>query len=419
MRFVKLWVSIIALLSLTAFGLAGCGGGGGGGSTPIITPTVPAAPTGASATGGNLQNTVSWTGVADATSYNIYWSTTPGVTKANGNQILNAASPYLHVGLSSGTTYYYVVTAVNSVGESAESNQASATTQVLSPAPVNVSATPGNGQVIVAWDAVSGASSYNVYYLQDDPNITVTNSAKIAGATSPTTVSSLTNNSTYYFAVTAVVAGVESAPSIVLSAIPATNPAPAAPSRNVRAISSNIGGQSSLSISWDAVPGATSYNAYYSIFPGVTKANGTKVAGVTSTFRPQLAIGTYYFVITAVNANGESTESPEMVLLPPIFTNELVSGKTIKYNDLATGQIFNFVCNPNGTLTFTSNLTGVPASGSGTWTVNQDGTLTVNIPTGSLTFSYEVLSISNNGAFVGVTFTKGNAAATPGTLQIS
>jgi hypothetical protein len=87
----------------------------------------PPAPTGVSASAGNGQATISWNAVSSATSYNIHWSTTSGVTKTSGTKITGAASPYSHTGLINGTTYYYIVTAVNSSGESVESAQVSAT----------------------------------------------------------------------------------------------------------------------------------------------------------------------------------------------------------------------------------------------------------------------------------------------------
>jgi len=89
--------------------------------------TAPSAPTGATATAGNGQVIISWNAVSGATSYNIYWSTTSGVTKSTGTKISSVTSPYTLTGLTNGTPYYYVVTAVNSYGESAESSQASAT----------------------------------------------------------------------------------------------------------------------------------------------------------------------------------------------------------------------------------------------------------------------------------------------------
>ena len=70
---------------------------------------------------------ISWSSVSGATSYNIYWSTTSGVTKTTGTKLTGVTSPYTHTGLTNGTTYYYVVTAVNSYGESSESSQVSGT----------------------------------------------------------------------------------------------------------------------------------------------------------------------------------------------------------------------------------------------------------------------------------------------------
>lgn len=110
----------------------GCGGDGGGSSSPTPTPTptpttAPTAPTGVTTTPGNNQAIIAWTAVSGATSYNIYWSTTAGVTSANGTKITGASNPYTQASLTNGTTYYYVVTAVNSIGESAASAQVSAT----------------------------------------------------------------------------------------------------------------------------------------------------------------------------------------------------------------------------------------------------------------------------------------------------
>jgi hypothetical protein len=93
---------------------------------PAVNPP-PAAPTGVTATPGNAQVTISWTGVSGATSYNIYWSTAPGVTKVNGSKITGATNPYVQPVLTNGTAYYYVVTAVNANGESTVSMEVSAT----------------------------------------------------------------------------------------------------------------------------------------------------------------------------------------------------------------------------------------------------------------------------------------------------
>jgi len=97
-----------------------------GGELSFTTTTgIPSTPTGISAVSGNSQATISWNSVSDAAAYNIYWSTTTGVTKATGTRITDVTSPYLQTGRINGTTYYYVVTAENGYGESSESSQVS------------------------------------------------------------------------------------------------------------------------------------------------------------------------------------------------------------------------------------------------------------------------------------------------------
>ncbi len=82
-------------------------------TTETQPTSAPFAPTGILATAGNGQATITWDAVTGATSYNIYWSTTAGVTKATGTPIQSVTSPYIHTGRNNGTTYYYVLTAAN------------------------------------------------------------------------------------------------------------------------------------------------------------------------------------------------------------------------------------------------------------------------------------------------------------------
>src|SRR5437773_523500 len=90
-------------------------------------PPVPPAPTGLTATAGDRLVALTWNGSSGATSYNVNRSTTSGGPYGLIATI-PAAISYNNTGLTSGTTYYYVVTAVNSSGrESPTSIQASAT----------------------------------------------------------------------------------------------------------------------------------------------------------------------------------------------------------------------------------------------------------------------------------------------------
>lgn len=70
--------------------------------------------------------TLSWDEMPNATSYNLYWNDSPGVTTLTGKKIPNVKNPYTIKGLKPGT-YYFVVTAVNEFGESKESAELSFT----------------------------------------------------------------------------------------------------------------------------------------------------------------------------------------------------------------------------------------------------------------------------------------------------
>jgi hypothetical protein len=86
----------------------------------------PAAPTGLAATAGKKKVTLTWSAAAGANSYKVKRSLTNGGPYSTIATNVTATT-YTNGGLTTGTTYYYVVSAVNTGGESANSNQASAT----------------------------------------------------------------------------------------------------------------------------------------------------------------------------------------------------------------------------------------------------------------------------------------------------
>lgn len=96
------------------------------------TNTVAAAPTGLMAAGGSAQVLLNWNASAGATSYNVKRAT------VFGGPYTTIASPsgagYTDTAVVGGATYYYVVSAVNGVGESANSSQVSATPTAGGPA---------------------------------------------------------------------------------------------------------------------------------------------------------------------------------------------------------------------------------------------------------------------------------------------
>ena len=94
-----------------------------------ILPPPPAAPTGLTAVGGTGKVSLSWNPVASA-SYSVKRSTQNGGPYSTIATLL-ASPSYEDPAVTAGTTYYYVVSASNSGGESANSAQTSATPSAL------------------------------------------------------------------------------------------------------------------------------------------------------------------------------------------------------------------------------------------------------------------------------------------------
>jgi len=121
----------LLLVLATAVVFQGCGGDGGSngstadGSAGGNTGNPPAAPSGLTATAGTGQVSLSWTASHGASSYSIKRSTASGGPYTPiGTATTNS---YVDTSVTQGTTYYYVVTASNSSGQSGDSNQVSAT----------------------------------------------------------------------------------------------------------------------------------------------------------------------------------------------------------------------------------------------------------------------------------------------------
>jgi aryl-phospho-beta-D-glucosidase BglC (GH1 family) len=113
-----------------------------------VSCQMPPAPTSISATTSNAQVRLQWAAVVGAGTYNLKRSSTnngPYTVIAGGLADTN----YLDAGLASGSTYYYVVSAVNVNGEGPNSAQASATAHA--PPQLAVNLVPGGGQLIIAW----------------------------------------------------------------------------------------------------------------------------------------------------------------------------------------------------------------------------------------------------------------------------
>lgn len=190
--------------------------------------TKPTAPTTLNASSGDSSVSLLWNASALASTYNLYYSTTTGVTPSNGTKVSGIVSNLTtQSGLTNGTQYYFVVTAVNAAGESGASNQASATPTAFAPigaapaAPTGVIAESGDSKVSILWQAPAGAQNHYVYYSKTS-GVTTATGTKIGPITGlSTTVSALTNGTAYYFIVTASNASGEGPASGEVTSTPA------------------------------------------------------------------------------------------------------------------------------------------------------------------------------------------------------
>jgi fibronectin type 3 domain-containing protein len=266
------------------------------------------------ATAGNTQVSLSWTASVGATSYNVKSATNSGGSYTTIANLF--ATNFVNTNLANGTTYYYVVSALNFNGESANSSEAGAT-PFLPPPPAsvtNLTATAGDAQVSLTWTASAGATSYNVKssLTSGGPYITITNVT-----TTNFVNTGLANGTTYYYVVSAlnyVISDLnaygESANSAETNATPAPQP-PLAPTGLTA-----TAGTAQVSLTWTASSNATSYNVKLATTTGGSYTTITNITGTNFIVTSLANATTYYFVVSALNANGESANSLEANATP-------------------------------------------------------------------------------------------------------
>ena len=174
-------------------------------STPAATPPDV---TGLSATANSqVQITLSWTsGGGSTSSYKIAYQSGASAPAdcVSGTTTTSGTTSKAVTGLSAGTQYAFRVCALNS-NVTPESSSGVTATGTSFPGSFTISsATNGNTQSVVTWPASTGAASYTLKYGTSTGSYGTTVSTT---ATSPATVTGLTNGTTYYFMVTAVNAG--------------------------------------------------------------------------------------------------------------------------------------------------------------------------------------------------------------------
>jgi len=255
------------------------------------TPNVvaPPTPTNLVAAPGDGTVTLAWSAVPGATGYQVF----------RGPTLLASptATTYTDSGLVDGTSYSYTVKALNGVVASGATAPVSCTPVATAPqAPTNVVATPGNATVTLTWTASPGATSYTV----------MRNGVSVGTQPGTTfTDSTVSNGSTYtYYVLARRLNSPASTPSATASATPAAPP-----------LASPAGlaatpGDTTVSLSWSAVPGATGYDVY---------RGGAKIASVAVTTYNDTGLTnstTYSYYVVATGTAPSSAPSTTVTATP-------------------------------------------------------------------------------------------------------
>ena len=270
-------------------------------SPPPAAP--PETPSSVTVTRADGSLTASWPAVDGATSYHITYSSDGG-----WNWSLAAFNhPNASITISSVTnseTYIVAVRARNAQGDSGWRNSSPAgpfTPAAPPETPSSVTVTRTDGSLTASWPAVNGATSYHITYSSDGGA-----SWSLAALNHPSasiTIDNVTNSATY---IVAVRARNDQGDSGWRNSSPAGPFTPAAPPETPSSVTVTRT-DGSLTASWPAVDGATSYHITYSSDGG---ASWTLAAlnhpSASITIDNVTNSATYIVGVRARNAQGDS-----------------------------------------------------------------------------------------------------------------
>jgi fibronectin type 3 domain-containing protein len=289
-------------------------------AAPVAPATAPLAPQNLVAAAGNDQVSLTWTaptsnGGSAITNYKIYRGTTSGsetLLATVGNVLA-----YQDNAVTNGQTYYYRISAVNIVGESVMSGEASAKPITTSTAPTLTNAVAGDAQVVLTWTAPgsnggSAVTGYKVYRGTASGSVTL---LATVGNVLTYTDTSVTNGVTYFYKVSAMNGGGEGPLSNEIWAVPATTPS--AP-QNPAAAASNA----KITLTWGAPAGnGGSAIIGYNVYRGTVSGSETLLISLGNVYsytdQGLLEGATYYYRVTAVSSVGESMMSARVSATVP------------------------------------------------------------------------------------------------------
>ena len=190
-------LGIIAILLLLGAGIAIVVSSKKSNKNNCNTLSAPTGVTAVSPSPGTIS--LSWNSTTSATSYNVYRSTSSSISITNYQQKISTLIPSGSFSQLTSASQYFLVTSINSCGESQPSTvvniQMNCTLgQVQN---VQLSSVSNNG-ILASWDAVPLATSYSIFYIVND------DVEKQDTVLAPNTTYSFTGSGAITFAVNAV-----------------------------------------------------------------------------------------------------------------------------------------------------------------------------------------------------------------------
>lgn len=280
-------------------------------STPTSVPTVP---TSLQVTVGNTELTLNWqaplsNGGYSIVGYNIYRGTSSS-SETLLTTLGNVLS-YTDTGLANGQTYYYNISAINSLGEGIISNEVYGTPAGNPSQPESFQIVAGNENINLTWTAPldndgSPITGYNIYRGTTSGSETLLTTV---GNVTTYVDTGLTNTQIYYYQISAVNIVGEGTLTSEVSATPlgvSTQP------ENLNGVIWN----ETVTLSWNIPLNNGGFPIMgYNIYRGTSSGGETlltTVGNVTSYTDTGLTSGqTYYYEVSANNSFGESLKSNE------------------------------------------------------------------------------------------------------------
>jgi fibronectin type 3 domain-containing protein len=337
------------------------------------TPTAatsPNAPSGLGAVPASATSvTLTWTNnAANQTGFHLDRATDSGFTQNlitenlpdSPNSFTDTAT-----GLAPGNTFYYRLRAYNAAGDSGNSNTASVTIPLAPPKPTNQEITNvSTTEIDMSWQDNAGHAADGYHILRADNHGTF----NLVAALPPT---SRPAPSTYLWSDTGLTPGNFYEYHIIAYNVSGNNDFAGVNATTLTLPPSGVmatGGVGVVNLLWTAPFGAQSYNIYRSTTSGTETQLAT---GVTTTSYSDTAVTsamTYYYVVTAVNANtsivpvvpSESASSSEVSattdhLSVSGFPSTVTAGVSYNFTVSALDSSNNPVTGYRGTVSFSSS----------------------------------------------------------------